>query len=115
MTRSGRCTVVKCLFVLGFHRLRCGPPGNSDCIVLAEIPDGRELSLPSSGAVPGKAGKAAALPQFCKIESGGGPPYWWSYLARARAGGAAEYAVLELFLGNIIWQTNASLAYENAS
>ena len=47
--------------------------------------------LNSSGAVPGKAGKAAALPRFCKIESGGGggsggvPPYWWSYLARVRA------------------------------
>ena len=26
----------------------------------------------SSGAVPGKAGKAAALPRFCKIESGSG-------------------------------------------
>jgi hypothetical protein len=71
-----------------------------------------------SRAVPGKAGKAGALPRFCKIESGGGgggssgggssgggssgggssgggssggssssalPPYWWSYLARARA------------------------------
>ena len=38
----------------------------------------------NSGAVPGKAGKAAALPRFCKIESGGGsgggsggvPPYY---------------------------------------
>ena len=42
-----------------------------------------------SGAVPGKAGKATALPQFCKIESGGGsggaPPYWWSNLARGRS------------------------------
>ena len=42
-----------------------------------------------SGAVSGKAGKAgkaAALPRFFKIESGGGsggaPPYWWSYHRR---------------------------------
>ena len=42
-----------------------------------------------SGAVPGKAGKATALPRFSKIErgggSGGGAPHWWSYLALARA------------------------------
>ena len=37
----------------------------------------------SSGAVPGKAGKAAALPRFCKIESGGGS-----------GGGAAVLVVL---------------------
>ena len=33
------------------------------------------LLMGSSGAVPGKAGKAAALPRFWKIEGGGAPEY----------------------------------------
>ena len=49
------------------------------------------MNIRISGAVGGKTGKTAVVPGFCKIERGGGaPPYYWSYLARARAAAAYD-------------------------